>query len=368
MSFSELDWGFALRRAGYVLALWVGLWLLRRLIVKRIPRLVARFVAIELDGRDAGVLTWATDIVLLLIGLMGTVSILDLAPLLVIGTIGSRLIALIIVWLLVWLLVRYLNIWIQALDRRLLGFELDPRELVTLDRLLDIGLILVGLIISLAILGLTPLLYSALTAAGVFGIIVGFAVKDIAANFISGLFILIDRPFVIGDTIKVKEITGTVIKISLRSTQLVTLDGPAVTIPNSMVAVEPTTNFTVSQYRRILFVISVLSSVDLDRTIQIISQTLDAEHRLLADHPPSIYVDRIRDYIVDLQITAYTSAGDLFDTQSDLKKAVTAALAAHGIELALPVQVSYVANTPAPPPLTGRPQPSATDGQEIPSP
>jgi small-conductance mechanosensitive channel len=341
--FAEFDWGLALRHAIYILALWAGLWLLRWLIVKRFARLVDRIESMEASEQDVRILRWVVDISLLVVGAMVTLSILQLVPWLMIGTIGSRLLALVAVWLAVWFLVRYLGIWINALDDRIDGIDLDPRDVSTLERLLAIGIIVVAIVVTLAILGLTSLLYSALTAAGVFGIVIGFAVKDIAANFISGIFILIDRPFVIGDSIKIKDIAGTVANISLRSTDLVTFDGPVVTIPNSMMATEPTTNYTLSQYRRIVFIVSVLSTVDLNRATRIIEDTLEDEPRLMPDRPPAIYVDQIRDYVVDLQVVAYTNNQQFFDTQSDLKKAITGAFTAQGVDLAVPIRVQVTA-------------------------
>lgn len=340
MSLAKVDWGVVLRRTGYTLALWVGLWLLRRIIIKRIPSLFDRFEHLDFTDRDVRLLTWLTDIALLLIGLMITSSILHIAPWLVIGAIGSRLIALVLVWLFVWLLVRYLGFWIRVVDERVFAIELDARDVTTLERLLAIAIILVAMIVTLAILGLTSLLYSALTAAGVFGIAIGFATKDIAANFISGIIILIDRPFVVGDAIQVGNIAGSVAKISLRSTELVAWDGTSVHIPNSMIATQATTNYSVAAYRRILFLVSVLSTVDLNRAIKVIQDTLDAEPRLLADRPPSIYVNEIRDYVVDLQVIAYTSSGNLFDVQSDLQKAITTAFTSQGINLAVPIRVN----------------------------
>jgi small conductance mechanosensitive channel len=353
MVFPNVDWGIALRRAGYILALWIGVWLLRRLMIRRIPNLFDRFEHLDFTDRDVRILRWLTDISLLLIGLMVTSSIVHIAPWLVIGLIGSRLIALVLLWLFVWLLVRYLSFWIRVVDERVFAIELDERDVTTLERLLAIAIILIAMVVTLAILGLTSLLYSALTAAGVFGIAIGFATKDIAANFISGIIILIDRPFVVGDAIEVNNIGGTVAKISLRSTQLVTWDGTSVYIPNSMVATQATTNYSVIDYRRILFVVSVLSTVDLNRAIKVIQDTLDAEPRLLADRPPSIYVDQIRDYMVDLQVIAYTSGDSLFSVQSDLKKAITTAFTSQGINLAVPIRVN-ITEMPSTESLIGR--------------
>jgi small conductance mechanosensitive channel len=363
MVFAKVDWGVVLRRAGYILALWVGLWLLRRLIVKRIPTLLDRFEHLEFTEKDIRLLMWLTDVSLLLVGLMVTSSILHIAPWLVIGAIGSRLIALVLLWLFVWLLVRYLRFWIKVADERVFAIQLDVRDITTLERLLGIAIILIAIVVSLAILRLTSLLYSALTAAGVFGIAIGFAVKDIAANFISGIIILTDRPFVVGDAVQVDDISGTVAKISLRSTQLTTWDGTSVYIPNSMVVTQATTNYSVIDYRRILFVVSVLGTVDLNRAIKVIQDTLSAEPRLLADRPPSIYVDQIRDYVVDLQVIAYTSSDDLFDTQSDLKKAITTAFTSQGINLAVPIRVNITEGSSSEPIAGLRPEPGAAGGE-----
>ena len=226
------------------------------------------------------------------------------------------------------------------MDQRVDGIDIDQRDLKTLDRLLDYVIILIGVIASLAILNITSLLYSALTAAGIISVMIGFAVQDIAANFISGIFLLIDRPFVVGDTIQIKNYSGTVNKISLRSTEIITFDGPIVTIPNNTLAVEPTTNFTLSPDRRVLFTVSVLNTADLNRVIQVITEVLETEKRLLPEKAPSITVGEIRDYAVDLLVTAYTKSDDLYATQSDLQKEIVAAFADQGIELAVPLRMN----------------------------
>ncbi|MDY7041273.1 MAG: mechanosensitive ion channel, partial [Chloroflexota bacterium] len=131
---------------------------------------------------------------------------------------SRRLLGVVAVWVLVYVLVRYLARWVVALDEQIEEFDIDPRELKTLDRLTDYALITLGVIATLSILQLTQLLYSVMTAAGVIGVVVGFAVKDVAANFISGIFILLDRPFVSGDAIKIADYSGKVQRVSLRST------------------------------------------------------------------------------------------------------------------------------------------------------
>ncbi|MBN1318780.1 MAG: mechanosensitive ion channel family protein [Anaerolineales bacterium] len=340
MKWDNIDWIIVLQRGALILAVWLVIYVLRRFILKWIRAADRRIDLFELCDKDIRILTWIVDFVLLVIGLGVTLSILQLTSLLLVGHVGPRIAGLAVTWIVVWMLVRYLSCWIQALDKKIEEIDIDQRDLKTMDRLIDGVIVLVGIIASLAILNVTSLLYSALTAAGVFSVIIGLAVKDIAANFLAGIFLLIDRPFVVGDSIQVKGYAGAVSKISLRSTTIKTFDGPIVTIPNSTISVEPTLNYTLSENRRILFTVSVLNSADLNQAIQTIQEALEAESRLLPDIPPSILVNQIREYAVEFQVIAYSSSKDLFDTQSDLQKEIVGLFSQKGIELAVPIRVN----------------------------
>ncbi len=340
MNLGNIDWSVVLLRGVEVLVTWLAIWLVQHLLVRRLKTIDRLFGRFQVSDRDLRPLEWLINIVLVIAGLGVTLSILKLTPLLLASVVVGRIIALALVWVVVWVLVRYLSQWIQALDQRMPDFDIDPRDLVTLDRLLDYAIILIGVIVSLAILNVTSLLYSALTAAGIISVIIGFAVKDIAANFISGIFLLIDRPFVVGDAISIKDYTGIVNRISLRTTEIITYDGPVVTIPNSTMAVEPTTNYTLSQDRRVLFTVSVLSTADMNRVVKAIQDILDAEERLLPEKAPSIMVGAIRDYAVDFQVAAYTRNDDFLQVESDLQKEIVHSFAKQGIDLAIPLRMN----------------------------
>jgi len=253
-------------------------------------------------------------------------------------TWGYRIIGLVIVWSIVWLLVRYLSRWIERLDQESEQLDIHPRDLRTVDRLLDYLTVLVGIIVSLAILGWTSLLYSALTAAGVFSVMIGFAVKDVAANFVSGIFILLDRPFAPGDYIEVGNYSGTVKSVSLRSTTLITLDGPVVHIPNNILTTEPTTNYSLAEDRRINFTVSIANEADLGQALQVIQQVLTSEEGLLADRPQSALVDQVREYAVDIRVSCYAPSDTWLELSSDLQQQVINALQESRIELAVPMR------------------------------
>lgn len=339
----DVDWNTVALRATAILVLWLVMWLLQHYLIRWSKAAGRRLGAVELREKDRAAFERLVNLVLLIVGLGITLYILDLVPLFWVSTVGWRVIAVLLLWTVVWVLVRYLSEWIMALDEKTEGIDIDPRDLKTVDRLLDSIIIVIGIIATLAILDLTPLLYSALTAAGVFGIALGFAVQDVASNVISGVLILMDRPFVVGDSITVKGISGTVNRISLRSTDIITYDGPIVTVPNSTIAQEAITNYTLSQHRRVRFTVSVLSTADLNLVVKTVQNVLEAENRLLADKPPSILVDQIRDSAVDLQVTAYTAKEELVSVQSDLQKEIVSAFTSQGIELAVPLRMNLTA-------------------------
>jgi small conductance mechanosensitive channel len=254
------------------------------------------------------------------------------------GLFVTRAAAIIVVWIIIWILVRYLSGWVTNLDKRVDGFDIDPREMKVLDRLVDYILITVAMMITLAILGVTELLYSALTAAGVISLVIGFAVKDVAANFISGIFILLDQPFVVGDFIEIGGFSGTVSKISLRSTQIETLDGPCVSIPNSKMATDPVTNFSVPTIRRITLNVSVPKESDLTQAMQVLQDVAQAENRLLPDKDTVIRVDGLGEYAVDLLLVCYASSDEFYTTESDLRQRIVEEFQRRGLELAVPVR------------------------------
>lgn len=253
-------------------------------------------------------------------------------------TYGTRALAILVVWVMVWILVRYLSHWITHLDENFTHVDIDPREMKVIDRALDYIMVIIGAVITFSILGVSEFLYSALTAAGVISIIIGFAVKDVAANFISGIFILIDQPFVVGDFIQIGGYSGTVRKIALRSTQLVTFQGPVVTIPNSNMATEATVNYSIAATRLVEIKVSVPKDGDLGEAIQLLRDVGQSESRFEADKDITLLVDDIAEYAVDLLLRGFTSSDQWLAVQSDLRRRIVDEFQQRGLELAVPVR------------------------------
>lgn len=140
------------------------------------------------------------------------------------------------------------------------------------------GALLVGRLISLAIL-----VISTLAILGTFGaswtglltvlsagtVAVGLAIQDVLRNFVAGMFLLLERPFRVGDSIQVRDVEGEVQGIDIRTTLVKSSEGSLVMIPNAVVFTEVLTNRSRWGTRRIDVVIESKdgSVFDLERTI-----------------------------------------------------------------------------------------------------
>lgn len=131
----------------------------------------------------------------------------------------------------------------------------------------------VTIFIALSILQLDKAVTSILAGAGIIGLALAFAFQDIAANFISGIFLSFRRPLHIGDIVKIKDYMGKVEAINLRDTTIRTFQGQMVIIPNKDVFQNPIENYTLLGKRRIDLTIGVSYGDDLEKVKDI---TLDA--------------------------------------------------------------------------------------------
>ena len=89
-----------------------------------------------------------------------------------------------------------------------------------------------------------------LTSFSVVGLVIGLSLQDILKNFFAGVWVLVERPFRIGDAIEVTGYVGTVDEISFRTTQLRTDDGREVIVPNGTFMTSPVVNLTRFPTRR----------------------------------------------------------------------------------------------------------------------
>ncbi len=120
--------------------------------------------------------------------------------------------------------------------------RVDTGTQILVKRAISAAFFTVTLLIVLGILGFNST--GLLTLAGAVGLAFSLAIQDILKNFFSGVYLLLERPFRVGDTIRVKDQQGVVENIGVRTTELRSLDNVQILVPNAVVFAEVVTNHT----------------------------------------------------------------------------------------------------------------------------
>lgn len=145
-----------------------------------------------------------------------------------------------------------------------------------------VGVVVLGLFVALSMLNLDKTVTSLLAGVGVIGLALGFAFQDIAANFMSGIIMALRRPFDVDDTVEVAGHKARVRNISLRATELETLDGLTVLVPNKDVFQNPIVNYTRTSTRRMDLAVGTAYCDDMEKVRAVTLEALkDLEGREL---------------------------------------------------------------------------------------
>ncbi len=145
---------------------------------------------------------------------------------------------------------------------------------------------------------------------GVAGLAVGLAVRDTVSNMISGLIILWDRPFEIGDVIAVDGVEGRVERIGLRSTHLRSADGARVILPNSIITQARITNRTVPGTTRLRIPLTLTVDRDTLELRQTLLGALRADPQVLPDPAPQLQIMEVNEWTVKVELWAWTRTSD----------------------------------------------------------
>lgn len=156
-------------------------------------------------------------------------------------------------------------------------------------------------------------------AAGILGVAIGFASKTSVSNMISGVFLMIERSFVVGDTIQVKSTTGTVLSIDLLSVKLKTADNRFVRLPNELLVKSEIINVTRYPKRRLDIILPIDHDVPLSQVKVILANLLDSYEWVLNDPEPNIMISELGADSHKLQISVWVKKEDF----GQLKQALT---------------------------------------------
>ncbi|QOY95498.1 mechanosensitive ion channel family protein [Massilia sp. UMI-21] len=232
-----------------------------------------------------------------------------------------------------WLLARLVR-WIMRLVFRQFLSDLTVENLIR-----QVGYYAVwglGLMVAAGAFGLDP--EDVATGLGLTSIALGFALKDILSNFVSGLLILILRPFQLGDQIIIGETEGSVERIELRATLIRTYDGRVVSVPNAETFTSRVTNNTASPVRRASLRIYTDYDTDLQRCCAVLLDAAAKVDEVLSEPAPAVRVLQFEKDALVLELRFWTDSrrSDFVATASRTRLAVIEALRAAGIALPSP--------------------------------
>lgn len=250
--------------------------------------------------------------------------------------------------------------WLRRIGLSELASNLGKR----IVRLIITGL---GVLIALEILDATALVGAMLGVAGVAGIAVGFAFRNIVENYLAGVLLSARNPFDVGDIIEVGAFAGTVVRLTSRDTVLMTRDGNHLRIPNSMIITSAMTNFTRNPLRRLEFSVGVSVDLDLQEARKLGIETLGAMTGILADPGPQVLVAELGDSTVQLRFLAWINQhdSDFLKARSEAIRQVKAAFDSAGIEMPEPIYRIHLRNPIA---LTQSGVPASAQNPSLPGP
>ncbi|MBT8146345.1 MAG: mechanosensitive ion channel [Gammaproteobacteria bacterium] len=173
-----------------------------------------------------------------------------------------------------------------------------------------------------------------IAALGAVGLGAGLAVQGLLSNYSAGLAIILTRPFVVGDTIKVQGVAGLVKEVKLASTVLSNEDNEMITIPNKHIVGEIIHN---SQSDSILeLFIGIAYDSDPQQAVSVIKDSLKGVEGLSEERDPQVGIDEFGDSSVNIGIRAWAKTEKLFETRYRCNLAVYKALEANQISIPFP--------------------------------
>ncbi len=198
-------------------------------------------------------------------------------------------------------------------------------------------IIIIGLIAVLQQLGIKAT--SILAVLGAASLAVGLAMQGALSNVAAGVMLLILRPYRAGDLVEVNGQKGKVRALDLFTTELVTLDGLKIIMPNGKVFGEPIVNYSAPTIRRAEIVVGIDYDDDIGEALEVLLVTAQADPRVLDEPAPWARCTGYADSSVTLTLRAWTKGSDQWDVQCDLHKAVKEAFDDAGISIPYPHQV-----------------------------
>ncbi|MDQ6815633.1 MAG: mechanosensitive ion channel family protein [Bacteroidota bacterium] len=227
----------------------------------------------------------------------------------------------------------------NLIQRRIKGKSHDPLMSGFLGKAIKLILMIAIFLLALNTAGLSSIAAAIMATAGASALVIGFAFKDIAENFLAGIILAFNRPFHIDDTVQIENVFGKVLSMEFRYTKIVTFDGRNVYIPNSDVLTKPVYNYTENGFFRSDFIVGIAYENDIEKAKEIIENCFKEDDRVINDdkHVSFVAEDELAASTVNLKVYFWVTTDDFrrgtLQTRGKLIQKVKKRLEEEGINL-----------------------------------
>jgi len=212
--------------------------------------------------------------------------------------------------------------WIRRVIRRTLDRvpALDETLKPFIANLVRYAVLIFVLIAVLNQFGVQTISIIAVLAAA--GLAIGLALQGMLVNVASGVMLLFLRPFNVGEYVEAGGIAGTVVEIGLFNTEIRTSAGPVLIVPNSKICDGPITNFSRNPTRRFDLPVGIGYNDDVDGALALLMGLMTGDKRVLGDPEPLVFVQKLGDSAVIINLRGWIKSDDYSATVRDLNKAI----------------------------------------------
>ena len=191
-----------------------------------------------------------------------------------------------------------------------------------------------------------------LGAAGILTVAIGFASQTSMSNLISGLFLIGEQPFAIGDLIQVGNTVGEVLSIDLLSIKLRKLDNTYVRIPNETLLKAEVSTFTKFSIRRIDLQLGVAYKEDINKVRDVLQEVADKNPLCLEEPQPLFIFIGFGESSIDLQFSVWVKREEYLNLKNSIQMEIKAAFTKENIEIPFPHRTLYAGSITEPFPVS----------------
>lgn len=278
------------------------------------------FFWLRMIFRTFGVSQYVWDLILQIAGYSWTLGTIEIA----VGAIFSFIFILVI------------TISISRLVRTFLEIEIFTRLKLprgvpgAISMLVRYAIIGIGSFLAISAIGIDLSRFGLL--AGAMGVGLGFGLRNIIENFVSGLIIIFERPIELNDTVVVGDVTGNVARIGIRSSTVKTFDGSEVIVPNANLITNQVTNWTMSdRQRRIQLPVKVAFGNDPHKVLELLHKVAKDHTGVMESPEPQAFFNGFGDNYLDFALFYWVS-DNILQTKSEMALGVHDAIKNAGID------------------------------------